>query len=293
MPELPEVETLRLGLIKYVVGHKILDVELAHPKIFQGDKKNAIGAKITGVKRVGKGLILELSNGYVLAIHIKLTGQLIYRDEKTKKIALSQKVGEALPNKFTHVIFNLDNNSTLYYNDQRRFGWIKVIRADEVSKLPFFRDMGPEPLAALGVNHSENPNRELTFERFRFVVGKKVTKIKPLLMDQTNMGGIGNIYANDALFRARIDPRRPGKSLSEQELKKLYESILFVLKKGLESRGASELSFVNILGQEGEYQNHTLVYGKRGELCPNKCGGKLHFIKIGGRGTYFCSNCQT
>lgn len=292
MPELPEVETLKLGIQKYIVGHKILDVEILHPKVFQGEAKNVVGSKITGVRRVGKGLILALSNGYVLAIHIKLTGQLVFRDEKTKNLLLSPKVGKSLPNNLTHVIFKLDRGATLYYNDQRRFGWIKAITADEVSKLPFFRDMGPEPLAALGLNHSEDPNRELTFARFKFVVGRKLTKIKPLLMDQTNMGGIGNIYANDALFKARIDPRRPGKSLSEEELKKLYDSILFVLKKGLKSNGASELSFVNILGQEGEYQNHTLVYGKRGEPCPNKCGNKLHFTRIGGRGTYFCSHCQ-
>ncbi|KKR26919.1 MAG: formamidopyrimidine-DNA glycosylase, formamidopyrimidine-DNA glycosylase [Microgenomates group bacterium GW2011_GWC1_39_7] len=279
MPELPEVETLKLGIQKYVAGHKILDVEIRHPKVFQGEALNVIGAKITGVRRVGKGLILELSNRYSLAIHIKLTGQLIYRDEKTKNIPLSPKVGQTLPNNLTHIIFKLDQGAALYYNDQRRFGWIKVLKADEVEKLPFFRDMGPEPF------------KDLTFARFKFVVGRKVTKIKPLLMDQTNMGGIGNIYANDALFRARIDPRRPGKSLSEKELKKLYESILFVLKKGLESKGASELSFVNILGQEGEYQNHTLVYGKRNQPCPN-CSSLIKFIRIAGRGTFFCQNCQ-
>jgi formamidopyrimidine-DNA glycosylase len=292
MPELPEVETLKIGIQKHVVGHKIIDIERVHPKIFYGDPKDIVGSVIEIVRRVGKGLILSLSNGYSLAIHIKLTGQLIYRDAKTEKIPLSAKVGKSLPNKLTHVIFKLDRGATLYYNDQRRFGWIKVIKTSEINKLPFFRDMGPEPLAALGLSNSENSNRELTFARFKFVVGKKQTKIKPLLMDQTNMGGIGNIYANDALFKAGIDPRRSGKSLSERELKKLYDSILFVLKKGLESNGASELSFVNILGQEGDYQNHTLVYGKRNESCPNKCGGKLQFIRIGGRGTYYCPNCQ-
>lgn len=288
MPELPEVETLRLGLQKYVLGHKILDAEILHPKVFQGEKENIIGAKITEVRRVGKGLILRLSNGYCLAIHIKLTGQLVYRGDKTKDILLSPKVGKALPNNFTHVIFTLSKltaksqtpTANLYYNDQRRFGWIKVVKSSEVNKLPFFRDMGPEPF------------KDLTFARFKSILEKKTTKIKPLLMDQTNIGGVGNIYANDALFRAGIDPRRAGKSLSAEELKKLYDSILFVLKKGIESNGASELSFVNILGQEGEYQNHTLVYGKRNKPCPNNCGGKIHFIRIAGRGTYYCPACQ-
>lgn len=279
MPELPEVETLKLGIQKYVVGHKIEDIEVLHPKVFQGDKENAIGAKFKEVRRVGKGLIIDLSNGYSLAIHVKLTGQLVFSDEKTKNIPLSPKVGKTLPNNLTHVIFKLDRGAVLYYNDQRRFGWIKVVKSSEINKLPFFRDMGPEPF------------KDLTFARFKFVLSRKITKIKPAIMDQTNMGGIGNIYANDALFRAKIDPRRSAKSLSEQEFKDLYDSILFVLKKGLENHGASELSFVNILGQEGEYQNHTLVYGKRGKSCPN-CGSPIKFIQIAGRGTFFCSSCQ-
>lgn len=288
MPELPEVETLKLGIQKYVVGHEIEDVEILQPKIFQGEKENVIGAKIKGARRVGKGLILDLSNGYSLGIHIKLTGQLVYRDEKTKNIEVSKTKVGTIPNTFTHVIFKLDRGAKLYYNDQRRFGWIKVVKSDEISKLPFFRDMGPEPLA----KEFGSEQADLTFDRFKFIVGRKMTKIKPLLMDQTNMGGIGNIYANDALFRAGIDPMRPGKSLTEEELKKLYDSILFVLKKGLENHGASELSFVNILGQEGEYQNHALVYGKRGKPCPNMCGGKINFVRIAGRGTFFCPNCQ-
>ena len=291
MPELPEVETLKLGIQKYVVGHKILDLEMAHPKIFQGERENVIGSTIKNVKRVGKGLILELSNGYCLAIHIKLTGQLIYRDNKTKNIELSSKVGETLPNNFTHVIFKLDRGAHLYYNDQRRFGWIKVVKSSEVQKLPFFRDMGPEPFVALGIE-SPDPLRDLTFSRFKFVLSRKVTKIKPALMDQTNMGGVGNIYANDGLFKAGISPMRSAKTLSEEELKKLYDSLIAVLQKGFESHGASELSFVNILGQEGKYQNHTLVYGKRFKECPNKCGGKILFIKLAGRGTYYCANCQ-
>lgn len=278
MPELPEVETIRLGLEKYVVGHKILDVNFDNPKTFQGDSKNIIGAKVKDVKRVGKGLILDLDNGYSLAIHIKLTGQLVYRDKKTKDILVSKTKVGTIPNKFTHVTFELDKDATLYYNDQRRFGWIKVLKSEQVSKVPFFRDMGPEPF------------KDLTFERFKFILGKKVTKIKPLLMDQTNMGGIGNIYANDALYLAEIDPSRSAKNLNEEEVRNLYKAILKVMKKGLETGGASELSFVNVLGQEGGYQNHTLAYGKKGK-CP-RCGGKFQFTRIGGRGTYFCAGCQ-
>lgn len=280
MPELPEVETLKLGLQKYLVGHKILDLKILAPKIFFGEKEKIIGAKVIGIKRVGKGLIIELDNGFSLAIHIKLTGQIIYRDEKTKNIPVSEvKVG-IIPNKFTHLIFDLDNDAKLYYNDQRRFGWFKLVKTEDVMNMPFFADMGPEPF------------KQLDEKGFEEIISKSKTVIKPLIMDQKKIGGIGNIYANDALFLSRIDPKRKANSLSGEEIKELYDAIHTVLQKGLDSGGASELTFVNVLGQDGGYQKHTLVYGKRGELCPNCKKEKLKFIKIGGRGTYFCSNCQ-
>lgn len=280
MPELPEVETVRKGLEKYVVGHKILDIEILHPKIFEGNKSLILNAKIVGARRVGKGLILDLSNKYSLAIHIKLTGQLVYRGKETEKIEVSpQKVG-IIPGKFTHVVFYLDKNAKLYYNDMRRFGWIKVVRTDDVFSLPFFKDMGPEPF------------KDLTLEKFSSIIQKATTKIKPLIMDQKKIGGIGNIYASDALYKSGINPRRPAKSLSLVEVKKLYDAVLSVMKLSLENGGASELSFVNILGQEGNYQNHTLIYGKTGQKC-KKCGSVIKFFKLAGRGTYVCENCQS
>ncbi len=299
MPELPEVETIKLGLQKYLVGHKIESVDVKAPKIFQGDPKNIIGGKVKDVRRKGKGLIIDLDNGYSLAIHIKLTGQLIYRDEKTKDIPVSPTKVKTLPNPFTHVVFHLDRGATLYYNDQRRFGWIKVVKTSEVDELPFFKGMGPEPLAALfrvnlqselGVNPSDS-EKDLTLEKFERAISSKNTAIKPLIMDQTKIGGIGNIYANDALFLAKIDPRRRAKSLSKAEIKRLYEAVLSVMEKSFKYGGASELSFVNVMGQEGQYQNHSLVYGKKGKECPNK-NGIIKKIFLGGRGTFFCESCQ-
>ncbi len=280
MPELPEVETLKLGLQKYLIGHTIVDIDPAHPQIFEGDKSKIIGGKVVDIKRVGKGLIINLDNGYSLGIHIKLTGQLIYRDDKTKDMPVSPTKVGTLPNPFTHVIFHLDDHAKLYYNDQRRFGWIRVVSTDDVMNMPFFKGMGPEPF------------KDLTLEAFRQIVANKPTKIKPLLMDQARIGGIGNIYANDALYLSKMSPSRSGKDLSPEDVELLYEAIMTVLKKGLESHGASELNYVNALGQEGEYQNHALVYGKRGKLCSNKCGDKINFIKIAGRGTYYCPTCQ-
>lgn len=288
MPELPEVETIRLGLEKYLVGHKILDVDVKVAKIFQGEKENVIGAKITDIERIGKGLIIKLNNGYSFAVHLKLTGQLIYQGKETKKVRLSAKTGGVLPSKYSHVVFTLDKDGFLYFNDLRKFGWIKVVKKDEIKNLSFFKEMGPEPLAQeLGSGQA----KELTLESFHKIIQFSNLPVKILLMDQKKIGGIGNIYANEALFLAGIDPRRKTRNLNEKEIKRLYNSILEVLKTGLSYGGSSDVHFVNAIGGEGEYQNHFLVYGRKDQKC-SKCRGNIKKIQLGGRGTYFCPACQ-
>lgn len=308
MPELPEVETIRRGLEKYVVGHKIESVDEINKGIIQGDTSHILNAKITDVRRIGKGLILDLDNAYSLAIHIKLTGQLIYRDPETEKEPVNpEKVG-AIPNKFTHVVFHLSKleasgqklEAVLYYNDQRRFGWIKILETSRVMDLPFFKEMGPEPFAKdIGSGQAD-----LTLELFQNIIHRRTTAsspqkmggwstpIKQLIMDQTKIGGIGNIYANDALFEAKINPKRPAKSLTEAEISNLYKAIIKVMEKSFKEGGASELSFVNILGQTGNYQSYTLVYGKKGKPCSRNDGGAIERVELGGRGTFFCAICQ-
>lgn len=279
MPEFPEVETIRRGLSKYLVGHTIKNVEVKFPKLFEGEKRNVIGAKVKDVRRFGKGLIIDLSNSYSLAIHIKLTGQLVYQDEKTAKSAhvSNARVGK-LPNKFSHVIFNLDRGSTLYYNDPRRFGWIKVVKTTEVQVLPFFKSLGPE-------------FNDLKIEQFTKIISSSKLSIKPLLMDQKRISGIGNIYANDALYDSKVDPKRSANSLSSVEQKSLFSSIKKVFEMGLKYGGSSELNYVNALGEDGQYQNHTLIYGKKGEKC-KRDGSIIQKNYLGGRGTYFCPACQ-
>ncbi len=291
MPELPEVETIKLGLKKYLVGHRIENVEVRLKKLVSGNTEVILGAKVIDVRRFGKGLVIDLDNGYSLAIHIKLTGQLIYRGSDVSEASQvsEEKIGGKLPNKWTHVIFKIKNqkskiksneeNSYLYYNDLRQFGWIKIVKTNEIPKMPFFKEMGPEPF------------KDLTFPIFAEIISSSNTLIKPLLMDQKKIGGVGNIYANDALFWAKIDPRRKAKSLSESEIQKLYIAVLKVLKDGLRFGGATEINFVNVLGQEGNYQNHFLVYGREGEKC-RICGSEIRKIKLSGRGTYFCPKCQ-
>ena len=152
--------------------------------------------------------------------------------------------------------------------------------------MPFFKEMGPEPFT-----NTDLGQKKLTLGDFRVIILKSGLPIKVLLMDQKKIGGIGNIYANEALFEARVNPKRKAKELNESEIKKLYEAIFKVIKRGLEFGGSSDENFVNVLGEEGKYQQHFLIYGKKGQKCPN-CKGTIKKIILSGRGTYFCPACQ-
>ena len=283
MPELPEVETIKRGLDKYLVGHTILDVDARLPRIFSGDSKKIVGGKIIEIRRFGKGLLIDLDNKYSIAVHVKMTGQLLYKEGKetegTKGAVLRKVDIRSLPDIYTHVVFKLDNDATLFYRDMRQFGWVKIIETKDAQEMPFFKSLGPEPL------------KDLTLEKFKGIISKNKTAIKPLLMDQAKIAGIGNIYANDALYVAGIDPRRSSMSLSKSEQRKLFKAIEQVLKKGIEVGGASEWSYVDALGGAGQYQNFFQVYNKKGKPCKN-CGTIIEKIILGGRGTFFCPTCQ-
>ncbi|KKR30347.1 DNA-formamidopyrimidine glycosylase [Candidatus Woesebacteria bacterium RIFCSPHIGHO2_01_FULL_39_32] len=281
MPELPEVETVKLQLEKYLKGHKIENVQINAPKIFSGNPKDLVDAKVKGVRRFAKVLSIDLSNGFSIVIHIKLTGQLIYRGANLKQPPrLSNKVVGGIPGKHTHVVFELDKGGFLYYNDVRRFGWIKIVKSDKLQVTGFIGKLGPEPF------------RDLTLEHFKRVLSKTKRAIKVVLMDQTKIGGVGNIYANDALWLAKIDPKRPANELQSDEVTELYEAIHEVLKAGMKYGGASELAFVTPDGKEGEYQKHTLAYGHQGEPCSRCHKAKFTKYFLSGRGTYVCPFCQ-
>jgi formamidopyrimidine-DNA glycosylase len=267
MPELPEVETIRRGLEECLVGEVVEGVEIRLAKQFVGEKKDVVGARVVGVNRHGKGLVIDLDNGYSLAIHVKMTGQLVVGGGDNN-----------YPNKWTHVIFRF-KDFFLYYSDIRQFGWIKVIESEKLKDLSFFRDLGPEPL------------RDLTKSMFFDILKRSKMPIKLLLMDQKKIAGIGNIYANDALFVAKIDPRRVALSLRREEKAALFEGMTEVLRKGIEAGGASEWNYVNAFGEKGGYQNFFQVYNREGEQC-TRCGGRIEKIRMGGRGTFFCAGCQ-
>ncbi len=278
---MPEVESVKLQLQKYLVGHTIGDVEVKNTKIFQGSVKDVVGAKAKNIRRFAKVLSVDLSNHNSLLIHVKLTGQLIYRGPNLGSApTLSEKVVGGVPGPHTHVIFKLDRGGHLYYNDVRRFGWLKVVKTKDVETLGFVGKLGPEPFG------------KLTLEYFRNVLANTKRAVKVVLMDQSKMGGVGNIYATDALWLAKIDPKRAASSLDQTERKELYEAIHTVLKEGIKYGGATALAYVRPDGTEGSYQNHTLAYGKEGTLCPRCKKTKFKKYFLSGRGTYVCERCQ-
>ncbi|MCL4382740.1 bifunctional DNA-formamidopyrimidine glycosylase/DNA-(apurinic or apyrimidinic site) lyase [Patescibacteria group bacterium] len=269
MPELPEVETIRRDLADLIVGKKILDIETDSPKQVKPSlsevKKAVVGTKVKQIKRRAKLLSIYLDNSKILAVHLKLTGRLLVR-----------KTSDPRDN-WQHVTLTLSGCSELRFADLRKFGWVKLVTEEEIKKLT--DDFGPEPMD------------DLTLERFKEILSKSARPIKIVLMDQTKISGIGNIYAVDALNLAKIDPRKPAKKLGNEEMKNLLDAIEKVLKAGIKYRGASDQYYLDALGQKGSYQDHFLVYNRKGKKCFN-CGGEIKKIFLGGRGTYFCPTCQ-
>lgn len=287
MPELPEVEAIKLQLGKFLTGHKILDVESKHPK-FVVPKDLVIGAKVKGTRRFGKVVVVDLDNDCSLIAHVKLTGQFVYRGPNLNPVPdLSKKVAGGVPGPHTLVIFKLDKGGFLYYNDIRRFGWIRVIKTSEVLEESFIKKLGPEPPVVKSFT-----GEILTVEKLTQILSKSSRPVKVVIMDQAKMGGVGNIYANDALWLAKINPKTPARELQRDKVAMLYDSIISVLKEGIKWGGASELAFVTPDGTEGNYQGHTLAYAHTGEPCERCHKAKFEKYFLGGRGTYWCPYCQ-
>lgn len=281
MPELPEVETIRQGIIAKLKGKTIKAIDVKVPKLFIGDVRDIIGAKIIDAQRVAKVLEIVLDNDFSIVIHLKMTGQLVYRDKVSEKTFVgghSQKIYmQEPPHAFTHIIYTFLDGSHLYFNDFRRFGWNRVVKSKEIINLLGPDKFGPEP-----------GNKEFTADYLKKIFSRSGKAIKLVLMDQQKIGGIGNIYANDALYWAGILPTRTAKSLSDAEISKLKDAIEKVIKLGLEYGGSSENTYVNIEGKKGRYMEVTAVYQKK--LDPKKHSVKR--IALGGRGTFYCEICQ-
>lgn len=270
MPELPEVETIKSDLAHLVVGKKILRVETDSLKQVQPSlemvKKGVVGNSIKKISRRAKILQVFLSNGKILIFHLKLTGRLLVREEGFVK------------DDWQHLTFFLSGGLELRFCDLRKFGWVKLLEnEDELEKI--LASFGPEPLD------------DLILEIFKKILSSSRRPVKIILMDQAKISGVGNIYANDALFLAKIDPRRPGNEVTPEEVKALFAAVEKVLKAGIRYRGASDQYYLDALGHKGAYQDHFLVYGREGKEC-FVCGEKLKRTKIGGRGTFYCPTCQ-
>jgi formamidopyrimidine-DNA glycosylase len=288
MPELPEVETIRRGLERTLIGHRIINVEKLHSKSFQSSEldinKHVLGASVSGIDRRGKVLIVHLNSGYSLLFHLKMTGQivLVYPDgHRSAGGHPTPSMSGGLPDKSTKVIFMLDGGSRLYFNDQRIFGWVKLVSEAEVLRDSLIAKMGPEPLTAA-----------FELKPFAAILKRRPkSPIKAVILDQKVVAGVGNIYADEALHLAKIHPARLAGSLNASEVKNLYEAIKTIIALGIEHGGTSFTHYVNALGGKGDYLQHARVFRRQGLACP-VCGTLIEKIRVAGRGTHFCSKCQ-
>lgn len=321
MPELPEVETIARGLQNLIIGKQIVNVDFDWPKSFPNAVSEVnnflINSNVTNVRRRAKVLIIDLSSGYSLVIHLKMTGQLVYvrygqqshesrirNQEKAQSVKTQTSkhmphsseseasmrfgaghpneslVGE-LPDRSTRVTFELDQGAKLFFNDQRKFGWVKLFPTAEVSNIDFMKKVGPEPL-------EDSFTDTIFIER---LMRRKNTTIKAALLDQTVLAGIGNIYADESLWGAKIYPATRVGDVPKNKLKKLFTEIQFVLNLSIEQGGSTDKNYVDAEGKKGSYLKFARVFRKEGQPCP-RCGSTIEKIRVAGRGTHLCPNCQ-
>jgi len=291
MPELPEVETIVRDLKKKILNLKIKDVwtdsekMIKKPKQFSRFKKELKGKIIKGVRRRAKNILIDISNNKVLLIHQKISGHLLYgKWKKEKKKWVSEIRGDLLNdswNNFLHFIIFFSNNKQLALSDLRKFSKIELWDKEELEESEYIQSLGAEPL-----------EKDFTFEKFKESLNKRKSgKIKQILIDQKVIVGIGNIYANEILWKSKVNPFKDLNNLKEKELKEIYKSIKVILKEAIKLKGSSVSDFRQISGEKGEFDNLLKVYRKEGKECP-VCKNKIKRDKISQRSTFFCSKCQ-
>lgn len=285
MPELPEVETVRRGLERLIVGKKILTVEVLNDKSMPIPRDAidniVVGTTIQGVRRRAKAFMIDLDNDFSLVGHLKMTGQMVYRGKENwggghPNSSLLAK----LPDRSTRVVIKFIDGQ-LFFNDQRKFGWIKLFKTSEVPNIPFIAKLGPEPL--LG-----NPEPDFLAR----IARRRNTTIKAAILDQTVLAGVGSIYADESLWLARIHPASRVGNLSQSDLKNILGAVQKVMTDSLAVGGSTFRDYVQADGQRGDYLDKLAnVYGRAGQPCHN-CGSLIKKTKISGRGTHFCPTCQ-
>ena len=283
---MPEVETIRIGLASLLPGLVIADVAHDWPKSFPNAPADVarfmVGARVTDVRRRAKVLIIDLSSKYSLVIHLKMTGQLVYVGQKRFGAGhpTTDLVGE-LPAKATRVTIDFTDGSQLFFNDQRKFGWMRLLPTIEIPEIDFFKTVGPEPLDA-----------DFTAQKFiERLNRRKNSNIKAVLLDQTVIAGVGNIYADESLWGAKIHPMALVKDIPKTKLVTLYSSLLEVLKLSIAKGGSTDRNYVDAKGKKGSYLTFANVFRRNGRPCP-RCGTIIEKTRVAGRGTHLCPKCQ-
>jgi len=271
VPELPEVETIARDLAPLLQGRRIVDGAIEWPGVLDGMavddfRREVSGRRLERASRRGKYVLIFLSGDRVLSVHLKMSGQLVFRP-----------VGSP-PDRFVRAVLYLEGGDELRFADARKFGRIRLL--DQAGFQALESNLGPEPLSA-----------EFTVEKLASLLEGRSARIKPLLLDQRFIAGIGNIYADEALFVAGIHPMRQANSLSPQEVQRLRQAIRDVLRASVVNRGTTFDSYRDGFGHQGSNQYALRVYRRHGKPCP-RCGGFVGRIEVGGRGTHFCPQCQ-
>ena len=288
MPELPEVETIRRGLSELLPRQTITGVVSDYSKSFPNAPSDVqaflIGSKVVRIRRRAKLLFIELDSGYSLLIHLKMTGQLVYRANDGIRFGAGHPnhslIGE-LPDRSTRVTLQFAD-AKLFFNDQRRFGWIRLLPTVEIPNIDFMKKVGPEPLAA---------DFSAAAFRKRFL-RRPGTTIKAALLDQTVIAGVGNIYADESLFGAKIHPALRVRDVSVAKMTQLYKELRAVLELSIAKGGSTDRNYVDAKGQAGSYLKFANVFRKEGQPCP-RCGHEIIKLRVAGRGTHICPHDQT
>lgn len=287
MPELPEVETVKRGLVELLQGKQIVSVDFDWAKSFPNTPLDVqeflVGSKVTDVRRRAKVLMIDLDSEYSLVIHLKMTGQLVFRGKSAAFGAghpNDSLVGD-LPDKSTRVTLIFTDDSKLFFNDQRKFGWMRLMPTIEIPNIDFFKKVGPEPLA------DDFNNRQFS-ERLQ---RRKNANIKAVLLDQTVIAGVGNIYADESLWGAKIHPATPVINVGRTKLNTLFTELRYVLKLAIEKGGSTDKNYVNAEGKKGSYMDFARVFRRENLPCP-RCQSTIIKTRVAGRGTHLCPKCQ-
>lgn len=284
MPELPEVETIRRDLIKQVLNKKIKKVIIKKSRLVKNPDnffiKNLVGNKIVAIDRIGKLIIFVLQNKLYLLTHLKMTGQLIYIKKKMRTVGGHSYKSDPMnyPNKYTYVVIEFTDNSNLYFNDMRTFGYMQIVNEKELELIK--TKFGIEPLT-----------KNFTFANWEKLFSNKKTNLKALLLNQQLIAGIGNIYADEICFAAKIRPTRQVNKLTKQEIRELFNQTKKIIRQAINQRGTTFNNYVDTLGRKGNFVKHLQVYGRNNDKC-KICQTTIKKIKLAGRGTHFCPQCQ-